>query len=49
MSSEMTRIQVGLDEETKRELRVEAARRDMSMSKLACEVLEEWIEEQAEN
>lgn len=40
------RIAVLLDRETKRQIRIEAAKRDTNMSDLSREVLEEWIEEQ---
>ena len=46
MGADMARVAVNLNPETKRKIRIEAAKRDMSMSDLSREVLRDWVEEQ---
>ena len=46
MSSDSARLGVNIDSETKRRVRIEAAKRDTTMSGLARDVIEDWIEEQ---
>lgn len=48
MSAETSRLGVRLDSETKRQIRIEAAKRDLSMSELSREVIEDWVEEQTD-
>lgn len=42
------RIAVKLTEREKRRFRMEAARRDLSMSELGADLLTEWLDEHAE-
>jgi len=44
-----TQVNIKLTEEEKRRFRVEAAKRDISMSDLGSKLLNEWLDEHADN
>ena len=49
MTTDTEAVKTTVDPDTKRQIRVEAAKRDMSMAELARGALEAWVDENVEN